>query len=185
MKMTRPMGSHYRRAPGLYRGHPAGLPARSEPRRLGTLEAAQPDDPSGFGAERTGAKNQPSRGRRAATCSCDELPWLLIPEPLQVPGGEAGRERGDAHVAAPPVLPQSAPLGSVENQPDHVPTALVGQVQGPVNLGRVTVRLFGFRAAVAEHIPGLRVGEGLARKPGSRSSSCRAGRSERSRRKIP
>jgi hypothetical protein len=35
--------------------------------------------------------------------------------------GEVGREQGDAHVAAPPVLPERAPLGPVQNQPDTSP----------------------------------------------------------------
>ena len=72
--------------------------------------------------------------------------WSLrIIEPSQVPGGEAGGERGDARVAAPPVLPQRASLRPVEDQPDHVPAALVGQVQGTAYVGRIGVLLLGFR----------------------------------------
>jgi hypothetical protein len=50
-------------------------------------------------------------------------------------------------------------LGSVENQANHVPAALVRQVQGSTNQGWVEVLVFTSGTTVTKHVPGLRVGE--------------------------
>jgi len=63
------------------------------------------------------------------------------------------------------VMPMS-PLRPVEDKPDHVPAALVGQVQGTTDAGRVEVVVFGLRTAVAEFVPGHLVREGPGEETG-------------------